>query len=206
MGYDTEHVLQRARTFAAYFFENYAKSQGKPRWVDKSPLYVDYVDFIERLFPDAQFLVLHRHPLDQVHSLTRGGSIAPEVILRATSESPGSVDIRLRGAEYWSQRTRTLLCRNWQADMLAIRYEDLCQSPEEILRRVFRWLGEDWSPSVLSFSENPHDSGKEATRTRSTRSFEKRNGASTSWPTDLRLACWDLVKEEGRALGYGLDA
>ena len=38
----------------AAVFEAYAAERGKPRWGDKTPLYMQYLPLLERLFPTAR--------------------------------------------------------------------------------------------------------------------------------------------------------
>src|SRR3954449_13086883 len=49
----------------------YARRQGKPRWGDKRPGYVQHIDALLRMFPDAQIVHLVRDGRDCVASLKR---------------------------------------------------------------------------------------------------------------------------------------
>lgn len=48
----------------AAIFETYAERQGKPRWGDKTPLYMQQLPLLERLFPDAIWVHLVRDGRD----------------------------------------------------------------------------------------------------------------------------------------------
>ena len=48
----------------AAVFETYANGRGKARWGDKTPLYMQYLPLLERLFPDARFVHLVRDGRD----------------------------------------------------------------------------------------------------------------------------------------------
>ena len=48
----------------AAVFEAYANGRGKARWGDKTPLYMQYLPLLERLFPDARFVHLVRDGRD----------------------------------------------------------------------------------------------------------------------------------------------
>ena len=48
----------------AAVFETYAAEHGKERWGDKTPLYMQYLPLLERLFPDARFVHLVRDGRD----------------------------------------------------------------------------------------------------------------------------------------------
>ena len=48
----------------AAIFETYAEHEGKPRWGDKTPLYMQQLPLLERLFPDAIWVHLVRDGRD----------------------------------------------------------------------------------------------------------------------------------------------
>ena len=48
----------------AAVFEAYAAERGKPRWGDKTPLYMQHLPLLERLFPEARFVHLIRDGRD----------------------------------------------------------------------------------------------------------------------------------------------
>src|SRR5262249_5430083 len=48
----------------AAIFEAYAARVGKPRWGDKTPMYMRHLPLLERLFPDAQYVHLIRDGRD----------------------------------------------------------------------------------------------------------------------------------------------
>ena len=48
----------------AAIFEAYADGAGKPRWGDKTPMYMRHLALLERLFPDAQYVHLLRDGRD----------------------------------------------------------------------------------------------------------------------------------------------
>src|SRR5689334_19471746 len=51
-GQPREYWLEKIADFFGSFQEEYARSRGKRRWADKSPLYALHLDFILELFPD----------------------------------------------------------------------------------------------------------------------------------------------------------
>ena len=55
--------MTTSETIAA-IFETYAERQGKPRWGDKTPLYMQQLPLLERLFPDAIWVHLVRDGRD----------------------------------------------------------------------------------------------------------------------------------------------
>ncbi|HDH26695.1 MAG TPA: sulfotransferase [Actinobacteria bacterium] len=201
MGFDRSDVLSRARQFVAYFYENYARSRDKARWADKSPTYVDHLDFLAELFPDARFVLVVRNPLDQIHSHTQGGRLRPERLDRygTTAEDP-----RILGARYWNEKTLLLLdfANRNPSRCQMIGYEELCEEPEAVSRRLFDFLGEPWQPQVLRFWEFDHDQGLEDSRIRTTRSISVSTGGYLEWPRGMIRACRDIVRDTATSVGY----
>ncbi|RME84888.1 MAG: sulfotransferase [Caldilineae bacterium] len=201
MGFDEAHVLARLREFSLYFFANYAASQQKPRWADKSPSYVDYLNFILQLFPEAQFVMLYRHGFDVAHSYTRGGTFMRDTL--AEYCRPGE-DLRLGAVRYWQDKVRRM--QRFQAAeparCFSLRYEDLCAEPEGWLRPLFAFLDEPWDARVLEFYRFPHDKGLEDGRVAATRGFSISQGHYHDWPEELRRACLAVAADTLQALGY----
>lgn len=201
LGFDEEHVRLRLRAFSSYFFESYAVSRDKPRWADKSPLYVDHVGFLHWLYPEAQFVMLHRFPLDQIHSHTRGGTFAHEPLQPYVREGE---DLRIAGARYWAEKTLRLLEfeEAQPAETIRIRYEDLCDRPEEVLRSLFLFLDEPWEPGILQLGDFDHDHGREAGTVAASSAISWSGGHYRDWPHEIVETCSTLTKESAGQLGY----
>src|SRR5262249_52267799 len=156
MGFNREHVIARAREHTAYFFEMYAASHKKPRWADKTPSYVDCLDFIETLFgPDCQYVFVYRHGLDSACSIARIPDIAeaePHVAACGGDRFAGA-------ARYWATQCGVMrgFAARSPARVLELFYEKLVAAPEAEARRLFAFLGETYEPQVLRFHEQPHD-------------------------------------------------
>lgn len=204
MGWESSAVaVELGRTFAG-FYSAYADARGKERWCDKSPVLVGHHAQLARALPDARFLVLARHPLDLVASATRNATIVPGYV--RAFQAPGD-DATTAAARYWDDAMRSLLAlleRPQRAHL--VRYEDLCASPERVLRATCDFLELSWDPAMLRFNEHHHDFGYEAAKTRRTTRFEVRAGSWRAWEPGLVERCWQVVGETATRLGYGLDA
>src|SRR5262245_6661680 len=150
MGFNREHVVARAREHAAYFFEMYAASHKKPRWADKTPSYVDCLDFIETLFgPDCQYVFIYRNGLDSACSIARIPDIAeaePHIAACGGDRFAGA-------ARYWATQCgvmRSFAARH-RGRALELFYEKLVADPEAEAQRLFEFLGESYEPEVLRF-------------------------------------------------------
>lgn len=155
MGFPREQVLAKLRETVSYFFEMYAAARGKARWADKTPSYVDCLDFIDELYgPDCRYVLIFRHGLDSASSIAQIGirEVEPHVAACGNDRYAGA-------ARYWAAQTRKILAfRERHPDRcIALRYEELTREPEHQLRPVFAFLDEPWEPGVLRFAEQPHD-------------------------------------------------
>ncbi len=201
MGFDQAHTVQKLRGLVDYFFGNYARNQGKERWADKTPEYVGYLDFINALFPEAQYLMLYRHGLDQAHSFTRGGSfMRPQF---ATYCEPGE-DLRIGATRYWLAQVEKMLDFHlaYPEKCLQIKYEALCSSPDSELKSLFAFVDEPWEPQVLTYYEFPHDMGAEDGRVMATRGIQPATSYYKNWPVELRDQCLEIAAPMLEKLGY----
>lgn len=202
MGYNEEHVVSKLRELALYFYGNYANSHNKPRWADKSPGYVDYLDFLFKLFPESQFIMIYRNGLDQAHSYTRGGTFmrSPLKAYVANNED----DIRIAAVRYWESQVNKMIAfeEKYPDRCFRIRYEDMCAQPENELRPLFHFLGESWEPQVLRYYEYPHDKGSEDGRVAATTGFSISKDHYQSWPQDLLDRCSHIASRTLQALDY----
>ena len=132
------------RDAIAAIFETYAERQGKPRWGDKTPLYMQQLPLLERLFPDAIWVHLVRDGRDAALSFLE----LPEGFSGKTWALPRTVP---QFAARW--RTEILsarrLGRHAGGRYLELRYEDLVAEPERQLRRICEHASLEWEPSLL---------------------------------------------------------
>ena len=128
-------------------FEVYAEREGKPRWGDKTPLYMQQLPLLERLFPDALWVHLVRDGRDAALSFLD----LPEGFSGRTWAQPRTV---AQFAARW--RTEILAARRLGSHVgdryLELRYEDLVAEPERELRRVCEHASLPWEPAMLEYA------------------------------------------------------
>ena len=124
----------------AAVFEVYAEREGKPRWGDKTPLYMQHLPLIERLFPAAVWVHLVRDGRDAALSFLS----LPEGFSGKTWALPRTA---AQFAARW--RTEILAARRLGGSYLELRYEDLVADPERELRRVCDHASLPWEPGML---------------------------------------------------------
>jgi hypothetical protein len=134
----------------AAVFEVYAEHEGKPRWGDKTPLYMQHLPLLEKLFPDALWVHLVRDGRDAALSFLE----LPEGFSGKTWALPRSA---AQFAARW--RTEILAARRLGAHVghryLELRYEDLVTEPERELRRVCGHASLEWEPAMLEHANAP---------------------------------------------------
>jgi hypothetical protein len=205
LGYSPEQVRARVAGFARTFHDTYALGKGADLgWLDKSPRYAEDPALLCRAFPDGLFVVMHRHPLDQVHSFTRGGHFAHPA-LRADSEDGPS--LILRAAAYWRDVTQGLtdFASSVDGAAISITYEALCDRPQPVLESVLQHLDLPWDAEVLNFHRHEHDVGREAGRVAGTKGFSASTRHWLTWPKDWVLRAWEVVRPTAEKLGYRID-
>jgi hypothetical protein len=119
-----------------HVYAGYAAAQGKPRWGDKRPSYYSFIDELDRLFPDAQFIHLVRDGRACVASLQR-----PPFDL-----SPARAIVTWLDAMHACRRAARRLGPD---RFLELRYEDLVTDTESTLRRLCGFLGEPFDEAML---------------------------------------------------------
>jgi len=202
MGFTQEHVLQRLRETVSYFFEMYAGARGKQRWADKTPSYIDCLEFIDALYgPGCQYVRIYRHGLDVARSLGPMGIPALEPYVAACGG-----DCFSAAARYWVNQCGKMLefQREHPSQCLELRYEELTRDPELHVRRMFEFLGEPWEEQVLEFHRVPHDHwiGLQDRRAAEVRGFSPRIG---TWQDQPRETIDRMLREAApmlETLGY----
>ena len=104
---------------------------GRRRWFDKTPQNVYGLFLLAAEYPDAQFVHIHRNPLNVVTSLYLGRT------MKATSI--------VGGINYWMDTMRLIdmFKRVAPERLFELSYEGTTQEPQSEVRRLLNWLGED---------------------------------------------------------------
>ena len=125
------------------FYELYAERFGKPRWGDKTPIYVHQMNLIQDLLPEAYFIHIIRDGRDVALS-TKDLWFGPDSIEEA------------------AQRWRSLIekARRQSRELpryLEIRYEDLVSNTESTLRKICNFVDLPWDPSMLAYHKTAEE-------------------------------------------------
>jgi protein-tyrosine sulfotransferase len=162
-GRPREDVVGAARGFVSALMEGYSRGKGKGRWAEKTPDNVLYVDFLLEMFPEARVVWLTRAGLDVAVSTSvvaehrRGISAFHEQNLRF---GPGSAPVpnnAFNALLRWRHWNRLVGKSLHGREFLRVSYERLVTEPGETLRRVCEFVGEEFEPGMLEYSEQGHE-------------------------------------------------
>lgn len=147
-------VIARLRELVFGLLQDICRQRRKKHWAEKTAFNIFHLDQIELLCRGAcRFLCLVRHPLDVVCSLKE---LADKMEMYAAElhayvrQYPAPLEAF---AHAWVDRQARLrrFVRDYPADCLMLRYEDLVHHPAEELQRVFDFLGEPADvPAILA--------------------------------------------------------
>jgi sulfotransferase family protein len=192
-----------ARAIAA-IYEVYAEEQGKPRWGDKTPMYMRHLRLLRRLFPGAQYVHLIRDGRDAAVSFLS----MPEGVAFETWAHPRKpADF----AALW--RTEVAAARRLGRRLgpdryLEVRYEELVSEPEAVLGRICSFARLPHEPGMTDYSgsvseDKPHQQSLRRPLTAGLRDWHAQMS-----PRDVGAfegVAGDLLRELGYETSSGAD-
>jgi hypothetical protein len=132
--------LAALRRATDHLYERALAGTGRARFLDKTPAYALVLDFLAKLYPDAHYLVLTRHPMavwsSYVDSFFDGDAQA------AHARNPVL-------ERYVPAIARFL--RERPAPLLHVRYEALVADPERGLREICDFLGIAYQAAMIEY-------------------------------------------------------
>lgn len=161
LGIEPEQVLERWRQLDEFkagpalraFYGIYTERQGKPRWGDKTPIYVKNMLRIESALPEARF----------IHVIRDGRDVALSRWKRTLGDKGPAPASQV--AEGWERRIRRAQRQGGKLNhYLELRYEDLVTDTEPNLRRIAEFLELEWDPAMLTYYEHAADRMAEMAR------------------------------------------
>lgn len=205
VGVDEEVLRQRLRRFAGSILDDYTRAKGKSRWFDKTPSYVDNLDFIDTVFGvDAQYIMLYRHGFDVAASLATvhaANELAGPAVRYAEeyARSP-----RLAFVRYWKDQCEKMLAfeESHHEQCFRVYYEQYVNEPEHYLQPLFKFLGEKWESEVLNFSNQPHDFGLQDHKVAETKQFKPSLNNYRTWPQEELAKAQEIAGPTLEKLGY----
>ena len=157
-GFSDEEMLGRLRALPEIkpgpavrtFYAAYTEEQGKPRWGEKTPTYVQKMKLIQRAIPEARF----------VHVIRDGRDVALSVLDRTVRDLTAGVV-----AKRWQKKITKARGDSPQLHhYIEIRYEDLILDTEPVLRSVCEFIELPWDDGLLSYHERSAERLQEMAR------------------------------------------
>lgn len=119
---------------------------GKVYFMDKTPANSLVLDFISRIYPNAKYVVLTRHPLAVFSSFAESFF---------DSDYQAAYDYNPLVERYVPALAKFL--RSGKAPIHQVIYEQLVQDPETILAGVFEFLGLENEPEAVDYGKHKHE-------------------------------------------------
>ena len=136
---------------------SYLRRRGKRRFCDKSLGAAQHAGLLLRIWPDARFICLYRHPMDVIAS---GIEASPWGLTSYGFEpyigSPPDNNVAAL-ARYWLDYTTSIVAAEERfADRcLPVRYEDLVTDPDGQIARILEFIGATPAPGIVARSFGP---------------------------------------------------
>lgn len=135
----------RLRNFYLSLYSAYLEHSGKSRFLDKTPRYYEVFDELQRVFPNAKFIIIYRNPL---------------AILSSILETWVQDDLRkLKGYKSDLYTGIEFLRRDFSAysNTHVVRYEELVESPADVAGKMFDFLQLPRQLDCIEYGDKPSE-------------------------------------------------
>ena len=157
----------------AGLLEQAGQSSGK-RLLDKTPAYALSLDFLAKLYPQARFIVLTRHPIAVWSSFVDSFFDGDDEVAHAHNPL----------LERYVPAVARFL-RTAQVPMLSVQYENLVQEPDLNAQKICEFLDLPYEPGMVDYGAGPNARGE------STRGLgDPTTVAKETRPTTASLSKW----------------
>ncbi len=133
-----DHTRSLAAVLDAVF-GYFAARHGKRRWCEKTPQHVQHLLALATLFSNAKFIHVIRDGRDCAASFHRRWMRTPELTILRWKKTVSLGRVQGRSLE--------------DGRYMEVSYENLTTSPETVLRRICRFLGEEFDEAILESSD-----------------------------------------------------
>ncbi|MCA9610878.1 MAG: sulfotransferase [Myxococcales bacterium] len=137
-----EDYLDALRAYADTLYGRMLAPSGRRYFLDKTPAYALVSDFVSRVYPEAKYVVLTRHPLavfsSYANSFFDGDWQAAHAYNPVVERYVPAI---------------ARFVRDRRVPLTHVRYEELVQDPEAKLERIFAFLGLEHQPEAVHYGD-----------------------------------------------------
>ena len=138
------------RAYCDTLYGRYLSASAKEICLDKTPAYALVLPFMQKVFPDAKYVALTRHPLATFASY-------------ANSFFDGDY---AKAQEYNPLLNRYVpalaaFIRQTEVDHIHVRYEDLVNDPEAWMERIYEYIGVPFEKETIDYGAKGSKNKKE---------------------------------------------
>jgi hypothetical protein len=125
-------------------YKAYARLQGKTRWGDKTPRYVEDIGLLSRILDDARF----------IHLIRDGRNVS-----LSYADVPFGPKTVAQVADLWSRRVASGMDegRRLEHRYIEVRYEDLVDDAAGEIKNLCEFLDLEFDPGILDYTERARD-------------------------------------------------
>ncbi len=137
--------LDACRAYTDTLYRRMLQSKKQKLFLDKTPAYALVLSYLSRLYPQAKYIVLTRHPLAVLSSYANSFF---------EGDTQQAVDFNNILARYLPAMARFLTQK--QVPFFHLRYEDLVSDPDRKLAQVFSFLGLEHQAAAVDYGKHSH--------------------------------------------------
>ncbi len=141
-----QDYIDACRAYADTLYSRRMNQSSAKYFLDKTPAYGLILDFITKIYPDAKYIVLTRHPAAIFSSYAK--SFFDDDYEAAQNYNP----ILNR---YLPAMARFI--REKKVPFIHVRYEDVVKNPPEQLQKIFEYLQLEYQEEVIHYGNKQHD-------------------------------------------------
>lgn len=132
----------RVRDLVDIVYRRHVQAEGKARWGDKTPVYIEILPELAKMYPGSRFIHLVRDGRDVAKSFKATGWDSGGRWLHDNTREWN------KALKYHWLWTRSPELRD---RILLVRYEELLLDTESRLREICRFIGEQFEPQMLEW-------------------------------------------------------
>ncbi len=137
---------EACRAYCDVLYGRFLEGSGKKICLDKTPAYGLILPFMAKVFPDAKYVVLTRHPLATFSSY-------------ANSFFDGDYQTAMNFNPLLQRYIPTMakFLRQKDVPIFHIKYEDLVSDPEKWMEKIYAYIGVPFERDTVNYGEKPRE-------------------------------------------------